>query len=491
MIELSTLHVIGLGPGNIEHLTLGAYRIIQQSAKIYVRTMKHPIIDDLLKESVKIEAFDWIYEKSASFEEVYMNIAEYLIKEIEKGVDVVYAVPGHPLFAEKTVEILIKMLDNIQDEINILIHSSMSFLDVVMTSLKSDPIDGLKLLNATSIKDIAPDINIGNMITQVYDRFIASEVKLALLQYYSGDKEIVVLNYCGMKGKEELIKIPLYQLDHLTCIDYLTTIYIPPEIELNNKKITTLLHIMKKLRSEDGCPWDREQNHQSLKRYLIEETYEVIEAIDTNDPWNLVEELGDLLLQIVFHCQIGHEHGIFDFDDVVEKINEKLIYRHPHVFEQQSDYHESKWEELKRKEKGFQYQWEVMGSIPKSLPTLYLAEKVQKKAKDVGFDWDNPVQGIQKIIEESNELKEALKIGEKNAIIHEVGDLLFSVVNVSRLIGIDPDEALHTTIEKFIRRFRYIEEILEKQGVKIQDSDLKTMNKLWEECKEHVSDNNR
>lgn len=482
---MSKIDIVGLGPGNIEHLTLGTYKLLKNSDKVFVRTMEHPTIDELLKESINIESFDSMYENAKSFEEVYEGIAKSLIEETLKGKDIVYAVPGHPLFAEKTVEILIQLLDNNQDNINMKVHSSMSFLDVVITALKEDPINGMKILNATSIKEITPDPTAGNVITQLYDRFIASEVKLALLQSYSPDKEVIVLNWCGIEGREEMVSIPLYQLDHLTNIDHLTTLYIPKDEGRNNRDISTLLNIMKGLRENNGCPWDKKQNHKSLRRYLVEETYEVIHAIDKEDYDNLVEELGDLLFQVIFHCQLGEEEGIFDFNDVLEKINEKMIFRHPHVFKEGTDYHENKWEELKKEEKGLltQQQWEVMDSIPKSMPTLYLADKIQKKAKNVGFDWQDPLLAIEKITEETNELKESLKIGKKNDIMHEIGDVLFSVVNVSRMIGIDPDEALHSTIDKFIQRFRYIEENLEKNGHKVKDYDLETMEKLWQESK--------
>lgn len=482
---MGTLHIIGLGPGDMEDLTLGVYRLILKQKKIYARTMKHPIINQLSQEDILIESFDWLYENSQTFEEVYSNIVNYLIEKAKKE-DVVYAVPGHPLFAEKTVEILIKMLDNIRDEINIQIYSSVSFLDVIMTSMRKDPVDGLELLNAVSIKNKIINTELDIIITQVYDRFTASEVKLQLLQNYPADKMIYVLHWCGIKGKEKIINIPLYQLDHLSEIDHLTTVYIPSENDLNKRNISGLIGIMKKLRSPEGCPWDREQNEQSLKRYLIEETYEVINAIDTGDYENLAEELGDLLLQIVFLSEIASEKGYFEFDDVVERIIDKLIYRHPHVFGDGSDYHEDKWEELKRKEKELEYQWQAMSSVPKSLPTLYLAEKIQKKAKNVGFDWDKPGKAIDKIIEESNELKAALNNGSKHDIMHELGDVLFSIVNVSRMLDIDPDEALHNTIDKFISRFRYIEESLIKRGSTLNESSLETMEKLWQESKKHL-----
>ena len=477
---MGTIHVVGLGPGSMNHLTLEVYRIMKEESVVYVRTKKHPIMKDLLNEGICVEGFDWLYEKSETFEDVYSEIASVLIDKAKFNEKIVFAVPGHPLFAEKTVEILLEILDNKQDEVKIQIHSSMSFLDVVVTSLKIDPINGLKIVNALSIDEEGPDPRIGNIITQVYDRFIASEVKLSLLEFYDGEKEIILLSSSGIQNKEKLEKIPLYQLDRILWIDYLTTIYIPQEKEKRLDEIDALVDVMERLRSDNGCPWDLEQTHDSLKRYLIEEVYEVIDAINNEDFDNLVEELGDLLLQIIFHCQIGKEVGIFEFRDVVEGITKKLIHRHPHVFDETPiPYSNEKWEELKKKEKGYQFQYEAMEAMPKSMPTLYLAEKIQKKAANVGFEFDNPLPGIDKIMEESLELKESIERLSKEDIMSEMGDLLFSVVNVARLCHIDPDEALRKTITKFIHRFKFIEEYLANEGITPEESDLETMDRLW------------
>lgn len=483
---MGKIDIVGLGPGNINHLTLGVYKLLKNSKKVFMRTTMHPIINDLVSENISIESFDKVYDESENFEEVYNKISVFLIEECKKNNNVVYAVPGHPLFAEKTVEILLKMLDNRQEEeIDIEIHSSMSFLDVVITSLKIDPVNGLKIINAMSIKENIPDIKVGNIITQVYDRFIASEVKLNLLEIYDDEKEIYVVSNSGITNKEKIKRIYLYELDRLDWIDYLTSVYIPPDDEINLTQLDTLLSIMDKLRSENGCPWDREQTHTSLRKHLIEEVHEVIEAVEKEDYDNLVEELGDVLLQIIFHCQIGKEENSFNIKDVIKGINEKLIYRHPHVFKKDLvEYSQSKWEELKKEEKGIKFQWELMESIPKSLPILYKAEKVQKKASDVGFDWDNYLSSIDKIIEECVELKDSLKKSQKDDIIEEAGDVLFSIVNVCRHLSVDPEEALNRTIKKFITRFKFIEKELYKRNINIKETDINTLDELWEISKE-------
>lgn len=439
------------------------------------------MVEELLNEGIEIESYDEFYENGDSFEEVYEKIALDLVEKAKKG-EVVYAVPGHPLFAEKTVEILLKMLDNKVYPVKMEIHSSMSFLDVVITSLKIDPINGFKLIDALEIVDNPPDTSIGNIITQVYNKFVASEVKLTLLELYDPSHEITLLRACGVEGKEVILKMPIYELDRIDGIDYLTTLYVPPSKISRDDKLDTLFKNMEFLRSENGCPWDREQTHESLKRYLIEEAYEVVDAIDKKDYDALIEELGDVLLHIVFHCQIGKEDGVFEFEDVVRTINKKLIHRHPHIFSD-SQTEKNDWEEIKREEKGFTFQYEVMEAIPKAMQTLYLAEKVQRKAADVGFDWNESLPAIEKIIEEGRELKEAIEEMDSQQRSKELGDLLFSVVNVARILGIDPDEALRKTIEKFISRFKYLELELYKNGTSPEKSDLKTMDELWEQSK--------
>lgn len=248
-----------------------------------------------------------------------------------------------------------------------------------------------------------------------------------------------------------------------------------------------LIELMALLRSDNGCPWDREQTHETLKKYLIEEVYEVLEVIDSGDKKKMCEELGDLLLQIVFHAKIASEEKSFDINDVITGLCKKMIDRHPHIFgeviAETSEQVLDNWEAIKKKEKKLVYHTDVLRDIPNNLPALMRSYKVQQKAASVGFDWDDVKCVFDKIDEEIGELKEAYKSGDDEKINEELGDALFAVVNLSRFVRIHPELALTNTINKFINRFEYIEKNATKQGKKIDDMTLKEMDELWEQSK--------
>ncbi len=262
---------------------------------------------------------------------------------------------------------------------------------------------------------------------------------------------------------------------------------------MNKEKyeFSDLIDIMKLLRSEQGCPWDREQTHESLKKYLIEETYEVLEAIDMNDKDKLCEELGDLLLQIVFHARIAEEEGRFNISDVITGISSKMVSRHTHVFGKDKaetpDQVVENWEEIKKKEKGMKSQTEVLKSVPSNLPALMRSYKVQQKAAQVGFDWDDIDDAFNKVLEELREFKDVYKSKNVARITDEMGDVLFAMVNVSRFLNIQPELALTGTINKFIKRFEYIETESAKAGKELTSMNLEEMDKLWDVAKKHYS----
>ncbi len=249
--------------------------------------------------------------------------------------------------------------------------------------------------------------------------------------------------------------------------------------------LNDLRNIVSILRAPGGCPWDREQTHESLRRGLLEESYEVVEAIGEQNPEHLKEELGDLLLQVVFHADIEQDAGRFDLDDVADGICKKLIFRHPHVFGDVSvsgtEEVLNNWDALKRQEKDQETYTDTLTAVAKSLPALWRAEKVQKKAKKAGFDWTDVSGALDKLSEELAELREAVDQGTN--VEEELGDLLFAAVNVSRFVEADPETVLSAATEKFISRFSKVEALASQSGRDMAQMSLEELDQLWEKVK--------
>ena len=251
--------------------------------------------------------------------------------------------------------------------------------------------------------------------------------------------------------------------------------------------LSKLIQITDTLMGEDGCPWDKVQTRESLKPYLVEETYEVLEALDENDPDKIKDELGDLLYQILFHSKISSLNGEFDFRDVIDNLSEKMVRRHPHVFKDAKlstpDQVIEQWEDIKKKEKNKINQKSILDSIPINLPSLIRAQKIQKKAAKEGFDWEKINDVFDKLDEEIIEFKEAVLAKKNMDIQSEIGDIIFVITNISKFYKIDAEEALRSTNNKFIKRFHYIEQQLEGKGKTLKDSSLEEMEHYWQEAK--------
>ncbi|NGM85474.1 nucleoside triphosphate pyrophosphohydrolase [Paenibacillus sp. 7124] len=489
------LTVVGLGSGNPDRLTLGIVNKLRAASKVYVRTKEHPALKALVELGVEFQSFDGLYEAYSSFPEVYEAITVKLIEEArldDAAAEIVYAVPGHPMVAESAVS---KLRLRCADEgIDLTILGGESFLDEAFVRLGFDPIEGFQLLDASGISrsQLRPELH--TLIGQVYDTFTASEAKLCLMELYPPEYEVVVGHALGVEGEERIVRAPLYELDRLEGYGNLSLIYIPADRseDLRNRTFARLHEIVGILRSPEGCPWDREQTHDSLRKNLIEETYEVLETIDEDDPEHMKEELGDLLLQIMLHSQMEEEVGTFNVFDVIEGLNDKLVFRHPHVFgdkdAQDAEAALQNWEGMKAEEKrrkGIKPEADsALSGVPRDLPALMKAYKLQKKASKVGFDWDNIGDVLAKIGEELDELREAIDTGAPSEEqMSELGDLLFAATNAARFIGADPEEALTRTNRKFVERFHYIERRLKDKGIALKDSSLEEMEALWQEAK--------
>lgn len=488
----SSITIVGLGSGGEDQLTLGILKTLEKAELRFVRTENHPAVDDLARRGIGFESFDSVYEAMDDFEQVYQAIADKLIGLAleNEGREIVYAVPGHPMVAERTVQLLRKRAP--ERGIDVKTLGGESFLDQAFVRLGFDPIEGFQLLDASELSREHLRPRLHTVIGQVYDAFTASDVKLALMNVYPDDHPVILGQALGVPGEERMLTIPLHELDRQNAYGNLTLVYVPASADdrLRRRSFERLHEIVAILRSPEGCPWDRAQTHASIRKNFIEETFEAIEALDNDDPDNMKEEFGDVILQVLLHSQMEEEEGTFDVFDVLAELNDKLIFRHPHVFggENAQDAEEAlrNWEAMKAEEKrrkGVPERQSLLDGLPKDLPALPRAYKIQKKAASVGFDWPNLNGVFDKIEEEIAELKEAVKGESPERQKEELGDLLFAAANVARFINADPEEALAGTNRKFASRFRYIEEQLRINGRTFDETDLTEMEDLWRNAK--------
>lgn len=478
--------IVGLGPGPWGMVSLETWEIIQQASILLLRTAKHPTVSELTARGVEFVSYDSIYDEQETFDDVYQMIASDCLQRAERGEKLVYAVPGSPLVAERTVMLIREQA--LERDITIRILPGMSFLEVLYVRLGIDPVTGITIIDAADIPALSPKHNLALVVTQLYNRQVASEAKISLMEFFGDEHPVTLVRNLGLPD-EEILTVPLFELDRLAMIDHLTSLYIAPQQPKKavQFQLDPVIDIMARLRSPGGCVWDIEQTHVSLRRYVIEEVHEVIEAIDLQDSGKLCDELGDLLLQIVFHARIAEECGEFTMQDVVNGVTEKLIRRHPHVFGDISvrDAAEvvTNWDAIKKREKAHEGRTSVLDGIPAGFPALMRAQKLQSKAAKVGFDWSDDGPVWDKLREELEELCVAVAGKDKQDIEGELGDVLFSVVNLARFLGIESEVALNGTNRKFIRRFAFIEKYVQEQNLKWADLNLEQLDKLWEIAK--------
>jgi tetrapyrrole methylase family protein/MazG family protein len=480
--------IVGLGAGDVDDLTRKAWRALENAETVYLRTQRHPCVPHLPKRAEYL-SFDGLYEAHEQFRDVYEAIVTRLIAEAQKGVPVVYAVPGDPMMGEYTVMRLLERCP--QEGITLEVISGVSFLEPTLRLLEVDAMNGLQIYDALDVaRQHHPQINpaLPCLVAQVYSRDVASDVKLTLMNQYPDDFVVRLVHGAGTENAQ-IETLPLYEIDRSRAINHLTSLFVPSLGQYTSFEAfqETIAH----LRAPEGCPWDKAQTHASLRPYLIEEAYETLEAIDADDPQALLGELGDLLLQVVLHAQIATDEGEFQMADVLDHVNKKMIRRHPHVWgdvDVQGDAQQvlRNWDDIKRAERAEAGNPDgenasLLDGVPKGLPALMVAYEYTKRAAKVGFDWRD-VAGIEaKVREELNEILEARDVSHK---IHEVGDLLFALVNWLRWLGDkDPESLLRETNAKFARRFRYIEAQAKAQGRTLKDLTLEAMDALWDEAK--------
>lgn len=482
---MNTLTIIGLGAGDFDQLQMGVYKKLKAAKKLYVRTVDHPVLEELAADGLRFESFDAVYEKHSTFQPVYEEIAELLIEATIAG-DVMYAVPGHPLVAEQTVQLLIAAAE--AGKVNLVIEGGQSFLDPIFGALKIDPIEGFQLLDGTSFN--MHDINMRQhiLIAQVYDTFSASEVKLTLMEKYDDEYPVTVVTAAG-SSQEKLITVPLYELDQSVEVDNLTTIYVPPVKSQEDalRDWATFRQIIATLRGPNGCPWDQKQTHESLKKYLLEEAHEYLAAVDAEDDFAMIEELGDVLLQVFLNAQIGEDLGYFTLEDVLASISEKMIRRHPHVFSdvsvEDADDVVANWDLIKAEEKGTSDK-PLLEEEYRASSSLQTAYNYQKRAAKVGFDWPDVAGAWDKFAEEWQEFRDEVTKGSADTRLDEFGDVLFTLVNLARFYKLSPEEAMLHANEKFARRFGYVEEKVKESGKPFSAYTLEQLDAFWNEAKQ-------
>jgi tetrapyrrole methylase family protein / MazG family protein len=486
-----TVTVVGLGPGDMDGLSLGALRVIEQASRLLVRTERHPVVAQLRERGIAVEPLDGEYEAAPDFATLYRRLAERVLAAAAAG-DVVYAVPGHPLIGERSVSEILRLVGEASGAaISVHIVPSPGFLDAVLPALAradvTPPGDVFDLRDAAAVDAAAIHTDIPTFFFQVYAGDIASALKLALLEEYPEDHPVHVVRWAGVPRQEAVVSLSLYELDRPAAgeFDHLTTLYVPAvAVERRRPALADLVSVTARLRAPDGCPWDREQSFVSLKRYMIEEAYEAVEAVDGGDPAKLCDELGDVLFQVIFNAQLAREEGLFDIRDVIAGITEKLIRRHTWVFgdDRVADATEAlqSWEANKKQEQP--ERTSILDGVPRELPALMKALEVSKRVVKVGFEWPALDDVFAKLDEEIRELREALPRDDREEIAAEIGDLLFTVVNIARFLKIDAEEALRSMVLRFGTRFRLVEQMA-AGGKPLQEMTPAELDVLWERAK--------
>jgi tetrapyrrole methylase family protein/MazG family protein len=466
--------VVGLGPAGPELITAATRRAIERARHRYLRTARHPAavaVGDF-------RSFDDLYDLTASFEDVYAGIVEELVEAATAHGEVLYAVPGSPMVSERTVELL---RDDPRIELEVL--PALSFLDLAWDRLGIDPLDsGVRLVDGPSFAVQAAGERGPLLVGQCWSRQVLSEIKLGV--DHPPDEAVKVLQRLGL-ADEAVLDVEWADLDRSVEADHLTTLFVPHLAEPVAADLVRLEELVRTLRQR--CPWDRQQTHASLTRHLLEETYEVLEAIEALDSGpaayqHLEEELGDLLFQVYFHSVLAAEAGQFGLADVARGVHDKLVHRHPHVFgtveAETPDVVMANWEQIKKQEKGRQ---SVMDGIPRALPSLLHAHKVQRKAATLGFDW-TPGDAVRRAAQDDL----SALAGPDNE--ERLADLLFAVVGLARHLGQDPEAGLRRATVRFRDTVVAAERLAGERRIDLSRLDDVGRRALWDEASRSGAD---
>lgn len=483
------LTIAGLGPAGLDLTPPEVVRLAKETPSVVVRTARHPAVDELRELIPHLRSLDHLYDAANDFSLLYPALAAEVWSSSLDG-PLLYLTPGHPVMGEESVRILLRRAREESRPVEII--AAPSFVDLALTALAGAGVDadwsGWSVVDGWTLSRVDWSTERPALIFQVDHSAALSRAKLALLEEYPGETEVAVIRRAGLPDQSVTWR-RLHRIDWEgeAILDHLTSLYIPPlPAEERRADFRDYVELVAMLRSPEGCPWDRAQTPESLKRYVLEEAYEVLEAIDSQDAERLQDELGDLLLQVLLQSQIATESDSFTIRDVIAGAVEKLTRRHPHVFSDASAENPEEvvrhWEAVKQQEKP--ERTSAMDGVPRELPALMKALKVSKKAVRVGFEWPTLEAVIEKLHEEIEELQQEIPGADPARLEEEIGDLLFTVVNLARWLQVDPEEALRRMVDRFDSRFREMEHLARQAGsASLSGLSIEELDSLWTEAK--------
>ncbi|MEX0664947.1 MAG: nucleoside triphosphate pyrophosphohydrolase [Acidimicrobiia bacterium] len=485
MGEPGRVVVVGLGPGGADLVTPAARAALVGCEPRYTRTARHPAVVELREEGLALDSFDDRYDAGDDLDEVYRSIVETLITKASEHGAVAYAVPGSPGVAERTVGLLHEAAA--AGRVHLDVVPGLSFADIAWATLGVDPMQsGARLADARDLDGITAASG-PMLIAQCDHTLVLSDLKIALLEGLASDTRVTVLAHLGLPD-QRVREVALADLDRVVEPDHLTSIFVPAPVASAARELARLLALAERLRRPGGCPWDAEQTHHSLTRYLLEESYEVVEAVErlpadapdgvaADDPAYvaLVDELGDLLYQVIFHAVLADEAGAFGMAEIAQGIHDKLVHRHPHVFGDvaaaTSDDVMANWEQIKKAEKGAQ---SIVAGITPGLPSLLYAHKLLRKAASVGLDPGDVGRSLERI----DGATASLRGGDADAET-TLGELLAAAVALARGLGVDTESALRGWAARFRDRFEAMERIASERGLDLHTMSPSDVEALW------------
>jgi len=479
--------IVGLGPAGSDLVLPAARAAFTRTHVRFVRTARHPAVADLVAEGFELESFDDAYDTAADFDELYTGIVDALIAAAAEHGEVVYAVPGSPVVAERTVELLHDA--SRAGRVRLDVVPGLSFADAAWARLGVDPMaTGARVVDGRALDMTMLGGSTPLLVAQCDDPLVLGDIKLALLERLPAETPVTVVQRLGLPD-EHVEELALAELDRVVVPDHLTAVFVPGEVTSPAAELARLLTLAERLRGPGGCAWDAEQTHHSLTRYLLEESYEVVEAVERlparapegvafDDPAYeaLADELGDLLYQVVFHAVLAEEAGAFDMGDVARGIHDKLVRRHPHVFGEveasTSDAVMANWEQIKKAEKGVD---SIVAGITPGLPSLLYAHKLLRKAASVGLDPGDARASLDRI----EASVQSLRDGEVDDSEVVLGEMLAAAVALARARGIDTESALRGWAARFRDRFESMERLAVHRGLDLHELSPGDVESLW------------